>query len=120
MSNDNPSIATRFKPGPDSRRYSAVGRPRFDSIVRGWLDEKTQPALEKLWAMTDHEDPFIALPALVAFLKKCIPDLKPAEQAKAKAAVSEAGDVTVAAAERLANLHKKLEAQVEALGREPH
>ena len=102
-----------FKPGADERRNKG-GRPKLDRNARGYLDAKTKPALRKLWKLTDNADPGIALTALVAFLRKCIPDLKAVAHQGTVSTAPALGNLTPEDLTELAKMRRELEAKVAA------
>lgn len=103
-------------------RINRGGRPKLDREVREYIDSHLPRAMRRLWRLCCHSDPYVALGALTLFLKKGIPDLKPAE--KLSGAATDSADASTPSADvvtQLASLHKKLAKQVEALdGAEPH
>ncbi len=103
-------------------RINRSGRPKLDREVRQYIDDHLPKAMRRLWRLCCHSDPYVALGALTLFLKKGMPDLKPAE--KQRSAPGDAPEAAAPSADvvtQLASLHKKLVKQVEALDRaEPH
>lgn len=78
MANPSPSPKTRFKKGVSG---NATGKLPTPPNAREFLNANTLAGLVKLWAFTDHQDPDVALRAIIAFLKKTTPDLSNMELA---------------------------------------
>ena len=76
MANPNPNPKGRFKKGQSGNPQGAKALP-LD--VREGLKVNAPAALAKLWELTDSADEDVRLKALIAYLKKCVPDLSSVE-----------------------------------------
>jgi len=94
-----------FKPGQSG---NPNGRPPIPKDVKAYLEARTLPALKKLWRLCRNEDPYVALPALKAFLAKRLPDLK-AIEVSADEEAAETLRLTLEEAKALAALQQPTE-----------
>ncbi len=100
---------------PGDIRINRQGRPKLDREVREYIDTHLDRAMRRLWRLTSHNDPYIALGALNLFLKKGLPDLKAIEPAKAPKALALPDGITIEHVTEMAKMRRRLEAQVEAV-----